>query len=440
MNDKRILKNIGISMVMKPISMLLSFVYIPIVLSYLGEEKYGVWAIILNIISWINYFDIGIGNGLRNRLTEAIAMDDKENARKYVSTAYVGAIFIAIIFFVTISLLWKTFGLSSFFKLNLADEDVDRVILMSIFFVCINFVLSLSKTSAYAVQIPSLISIVGVCEQLVQVVLLIALIKSTDSNLCYIALIYGIVTLLGNVAIFLMLIKDRTYLIPSVHYIDKKHLKPLITLGLGFFALQICSLILNTTDNLLISRLFGSAEVTPYNMVYKVFYLAVQVHAIVIMPMWSAYTEAATKKDLEWIEKTQKKVNLVTLIISLGVIIGIFLFEPFSFLWLHRQFEYGKLLIIIVAIYMIAQMFGNNYSAFLCGVGNIKVSSITSIIGAIINIPLSIFFAKACDMGLAGIIFGSFCVMAIGVILLPIISFRWIRNKSKEWSKNEKSI
>ena len=99
MNNKRIIKNIGVSMIMKPISMLLSLVYTPLALAFLGEAKYGIWAIILNIVSWINYFDIGIGNGLRNRLAEAIALDDKEDAQKYVSTAYIGTSVLSLVFF-----------------------------------------------------------------------------------------------------------------------------------------------------------------------------------------------------------------------------------------------------------------------------------------------------------------------------------------------------
>lgn len=81
MNNKRIIKNIGISIIMKPISMLLTFIYTPLFLAYLGDEKYGVWAIIMNVVSWINYFDIGIGNGLRNRLAESVAKNDNMGAK-----------------------------------------------------------------------------------------------------------------------------------------------------------------------------------------------------------------------------------------------------------------------------------------------------------------------------------------------------------------------
>ena len=433
MNDKRILKNIGISMLMKPISMLLSFVYVPLVLSFLGKEKYGIWAIILNVITWINYFDIGIGNGLRNKLAEAMAEEDNDKAQIYISTAYLGTLIISAVFCLTITSIWSFLGLSTFFNLNLTNENADSIIFISVLFVCINFVLSLSKTIAYAIQQPSIISVVGVIGKIVQIGIVLCLSYIMTESLFAIALMYGLACLLDSIIVYYLVTNKRKYLKPKFNCIDINYMKPLLTLGLGFFALQICSLVLNTTDNLLVSNLYGSSEVTPYSIVYKVFYIAVQIHAIVIMPMWSAYTEAATRKDIAWIKNTMRKINILTIVMSFGVVIGIFLFEPFAELWLGTRLEYGKNLIIIVAIYMIAQMFGNNYSAFLCGVGYIKISTMISVIGAILNIPLSVLFAQFFNMRLTGIILGSLCVMAMSVFVLPLVTHRWISSKEKEW-------
>lgn len=435
MNNKRIIKNIGVSMVMKPISMLLSFVYTPLALAFLGETKYGIWVIILNIISWINYFDIGIGNGLRNKLAQAITLDDKKAAQQYVSTAYLGTGIISISFCVLVTLIWNVFGLSDFFNLTVADESINLVVFISVLFVCVNFVLSLSKTSAYAIQQPGMISAVGVVGQALQIGIILIISKVFNQSLFAIALMYGVVSLFDSIIIYIVVTRKRKHLRPKISLASKQYMKPLLTLGAGFFALQICSLVLNTTDNLLISNLYGSAEVTPYSVVYKVFYMVVQIHAIIIMPMWSAYTEAATRKDMAWIRKTMKRINLITALLSIGVVIGIFIFEPVAALWLQRRLEYGKPLIIIVAIYMIAQMIGNNYSSFLCGIGHIKISTIIAGIGAVMNIPLSILFAQSCGMRLSGIILGSLAVMMVSVVVLPIVSYRWLSNKEKEWGR-----
>ena len=116
-----------------------------------------------------------------------------------------------------------------------------------------------------------------------------------------------------------------------------------------------------------------------------------------------------------------------------GAVAAVFFVEPFARIWLKRELMYGRNLIFIMAIYVIAQMFANNYASFLNGVGHIKVSVIISVIGTIINIPLSVLFAHFFGMRLSGIILGSLCVMAVSTVVLPMISHRWIVVKSKEW-------
>ena len=55
------ISNMIASGVCKPLSMIISYIYVPIALDYLGVEKYGIWSTILTILSWISYLDIEIG-------------------------------------------------------------------------------------------------------------------------------------------------------------------------------------------------------------------------------------------------------------------------------------------------------------------------------------------------------------------------------------------
>ena len=428
MDNKNIVKNIGLSMIMKPISMVLSLIYTPIALSFLGDAKYGVWAIILNIVTWIGIFDIGIGNGLRNRLAESYTKGNTNDAQSYVSTAYIGTLILSIVFFIVINCIWNVFNLSDIFQLDVYGENVNHIIMISTFFICINFVLSLSKTSAYAIQKSGAISVASAIGQVIQIIVLCCMSKFLNQSLMAVAIMYGVASLAENIILYCYVTNKNQFLVPKISYVKSCYMKSLITLGIGFFAMQICSVVLNTTDNLLISSLYGSSAVTPYSIVYKFFYLFPTVHSIILMPMWSAYTEAATRKDIQWIKNTIKKINWITVAFSVFVFVSIFLFEPFSKLWLGKNLNYGRHLIFLVALYMIAQMIFNSYNSFLCGVGYIKSSTIVAVIETVLNIPLSIWFAKDCDMGLSGIIMGSFCVMLLGTISTPIATYRWIKS------------
>ena len=86
---KNYFKQLKVSFLFKVLAIGASFLIIPIMIKFLGNEQYGIWSTLLSIISWIVLFDIGIGNSLRNKISEALVKNDKKKARDYISTAYV---------------------------------------------------------------------------------------------------------------------------------------------------------------------------------------------------------------------------------------------------------------------------------------------------------------------------------------------------------------
>lgn len=54
--------------------MLISFLTIPLMLNYLNNEEYGLWILVLSITNWIYTFDIGIGNGLKNKIAQYLSL------------------------------------------------------------------------------------------------------------------------------------------------------------------------------------------------------------------------------------------------------------------------------------------------------------------------------------------------------------------------------
>jgi len=89
------LKQVGATTIIKGLSVLISIFYIPIVLGFLETEKYGIWITLSTIVNWVRLLDIGIGNGMRNKLSESIATSKLEQGRIYISTTYA---FLGIIF------------------------------------------------------------------------------------------------------------------------------------------------------------------------------------------------------------------------------------------------------------------------------------------------------------------------------------------------------
>ena len=135
-------KNIIASGFIKGADTLVYLLLVPLTLGYLNAYEYGIWLTLNSILSWINSFDIGLGNGLRNKLAIAMAENDKDKGRSYVSTTFFMLIIIMIVIFAIASIL---ICITDWYGLLNVDKNVvgnlRDIVLISFLFFCINFIL-----------------------------------------------------------------------------------------------------------------------------------------------------------------------------------------------------------------------------------------------------------------------------------------------------------
>ena len=89
--DKRtatIKKNVLGSFLIRMCSIAVSLLLVPLTLGYVSSELYGVWLTISSIVIWLGFFDVGFSLGLKNKLAEAIALNNWERGKHLVSTTY----------------------------------------------------------------------------------------------------------------------------------------------------------------------------------------------------------------------------------------------------------------------------------------------------------------------------------------------------------------
>lgn len=132
--NKNLKRNSMLAIATKFISMGLSFVTAPLILQCLGEEKYGVWTSLLGIISWIYYFDLGLGGGLQNKLSTTLAQNRNEDANKYIGTAYAFLSLISGIAFIVGVVLFLIIDIPGIFHYDTIGENVTLVLIVALFF------------------------------------------------------------------------------------------------------------------------------------------------------------------------------------------------------------------------------------------------------------------------------------------------------------------
>lgn len=421
LSEKNIKKNMFLGILFKGMSIIISYLYVPVLLFYLGEVKYGVWTTILNILSWINYFDIGIGNGLRNKLTESLVGDDTAgNVSKYVSSAYIMLGSVILIVTIVASILcifvdWNVvFGVKNF------DEDLKIIMQLSIVFVAINFLLSMCKSILYALQKNSFVNLMDVCQQFIMLLCVMVVTKIETKSVLLVAVLYGLSNFIVVFVCNIKLCMDNNNFIPKVKCFSKKEAMETTSLGIMFFLVQISALILFTTDNLLISHFIGPAEVTSYSMVQKLFSIGTAVFAVLVAPYWSKTAGSKAQGDYNDIKTSIKKMYLLLCVGIIAVIVLNFIFQPVSDFWLKQKLDYPPGLIQLMSIYAIVYMWNCIYSQIANGLSLMNVVVPVAIIQGIINIPLSLLFLLHFQMGVVGVLLGTVLSTIVAAVIVPI--------------------
>jgi len=431
-------KNIFLLFITKGLSVIISLLLVPIVLHYLDTAKYGIWLTLTSIISWIYFFDIGLGNGLRNKFAEARAIGNIELARSYVSTTY--AILTLVICSVFILFIIINFSLDWVKILNAPvylKREINLLVIITFSFFCLGFITKLLDTILVADQRPGISSIISLIGNLLSLVLIYLLTKFTSGSL----ILAG--TVLSASAVFIYLIsavyffaKDYKDIRPSIKTIDWKLAPELMGLGIKFFVIQISVLVIFTTSNLIITQLFGPSQVTVYNISYKYFGVIPMVFGIIAAPFWSAYTEAYTKNDFEWIKKMTYKLLRVWLIFALAVIIMILFSKNIYALWVGSEIHIPLSLSIFMGVFVLILTYDSIFISFINGIGKVKLQLYLSVISAISLIPFAILFGKILNFGLTGVIIAICVVLAPSPVLVTIQYLKIINKTAKGiWNK-----
>ena len=418
-------RDVVLNYIFRALSIILGLFTVRLNLSYLGSSLYGLWVTIISMVQWMNYGDFGISNGLRNELAKAVGEDsiEKQNAIIYSATKVMCkmAIDLLCVFFVIIEIL---------FMANLLDSSLRLPILITNIFFCLNFVLGASRSVAYAYQKSWLTSFTQ-CSNVVfsMLFIYILLVTKSEPNLNLFSVALGMAGVLANELLVLILHRQGVSVFSLGKKIknlyDKKIVRSIFHIGIGFFILQLCGLILDSTDNLIINKIFGAEQVTKYSIITKVYGTGNNLFSILLISLWSAVTLMMVKGDFNWIGKQIKRLLGFSCIFGIGCIIISLFFNQIIKIWLGKNaIHFEPSLISVFCIYEFLCAFGSIYVNVANGLGYIKSQIISGVTGALFNIPLSIVFATTCGMGLLGIKLATLlcrfipnCVVAVDVVL-----------------------
>ncbi|PEZ12506.1 hypothetical protein CN330_10225 [Priestia megaterium] len=429
--ENKIIKNILGLGIYRVLGLATNFLLVGLIYRYLSSEEInGVWLTVSSILTWLSFFDFGMGNGLRNKLTESITKKDYELSKMYISTTYVLMIIPTILIILVSVLIVPHIDWAELFSItskSITNEYLSVFTCVLFVLFAINFYLSILFAILHATFQSYKISMIQFIVNLLNIVVISLLNYFTKiDDLIILGMVYIgssiLVLLVTTIWIFLF---EKKNIRPSFKKFHKPLISDILGIGIKFLVLQLAIIILFNSDNFIISKYIGVEEVTSYQLVYKILSLFTIVLGIILTPTWTLITQYSANKEFKKVKDIFFKLLVIYSVLFIGVILAGVLSPKIIDLWIGDKIIINKSLIFFMIIFTAVHMWSNIFQNILNGLNLLNVQVITFGIATIINIPISIWLVINTHLGVSGIITGTIISLCVPAIILPIYTFKY---------------
>ncbi len=415
---------VATSLLSKAGSAVLQLVAIPVAVSVLGFEKYGVFAALTAAWACLSLSGIGVGPGLTKAIARTHADNDSAGEATYFTTALMllsiaglldGGIVYAVLTYVPATTL---FG---------RDFAVYQDIILTCapllgWLICMETILGVVERTQAGYQELHRANLWGAVGNLTGGVLLLAGIHQFPNIPFFIITVLGMTTLarLGNA---IQLIGwHRPYLLkPTVRFSGSKA-KELLGDGLAFTASQaVAPLLMREGAKLLASHMGGPAAAGVFSVLNQISTFLGSFISMISAPLWPALMDAAARRDYAWFDSARRKLFAGVMayvgVAAIGLTLaGSWLIER----WLGGHVHISQEVLIAFAAYYVCVAWAHVNYICLTGLGLLMAPAAISVIEAVLALFIAWFGMEL--LGMKGLLWGlSAAMLIMSAWLFPLL-------------------
>ncbi len=400
---------------------LAGLVSVPLALSYLGKERYGLWMTISSMVAMLSFADFGLGNGLLNTIAVAHGTNDRDALRKFVSSAFFLLSATALLMALLFAFAYPWVDWPAFFnvKTGLARNESGPAVLA----LAACFLVSLPLGIVQRIQAGhqegfmndmwqgggSLLSLVAVLLG-VHLKWGLPLLILTVSAAPVAATVANAFSLFG---------RQRPWLLPAWSNFQWTAARTLAGSGFLFFLLQIGYMVSFSSDNLIVAHVLGASAVPQYAVAQKVFLMVALMQTTWLAPLWPAYGEAIQRGDISWVRRTLKRSIVTAVVVSSALsIIVAGISRPLFRLWVGPELVPSWPLTVGFALWVVVQAAGSAVAMYLNGANALLFELGLAAALLIVATPLKILLCLR--FGSAGIVWAAL-IAYLFTVALPLI-------------------
>ncbi len=390
------------------LSSLLTLISLPLAVRYLGAERFGVWATITSSVVLLNLLDLGIASTLTNHISRAYALGNKAYAARCTTNALGLTCALAVIAGLAFAVVWPRIDWMALFNVaaSVPRVEVSNTVAAAVALMLLSLPAALvSRVFAgyQQVHLSNLVTAIGAVANVAGLFLGIALRVSMPVLL---VMSVGGVTVCNLVALAGTLFWYKPWLRPRFASLDRSTARELLASGSAFFLIQIAGAVVFSSDNLVVSHYLGAAQVTPYNVTWRLVALAAVLQSLVFPALWPAYAEAFARRDYDWMRSAFRITLRGTLVLNLTFAVMFMVAGKTAIRWWAGATAVpSSALLAAMALWSVISGFMTVESCLLAAVNRTREQGVLSMVAAGVNLALSIALVQR--IGSVGVIAGT---------------------------------
>lgn len=410
----------------KGLTVLMSFVSVPLTVHYLGAERYGVWLTISSLLLWMALTDFGLaGNALVYVLSETVGKDDQVSAGHYTASAFwalvtialiIGGVFIAVFHFIPWRAVFRVSDATS-------TQELDWTCALVLTLLVINLPLSLVRSVYNAHQDGYLANMWGITHSAISLLGLIVVTRSHGGLPQLVIALFGVPALVLLASAYHAFIWRYPWLAPAPSAVRWTYTRRLLKMGGKYMIMQLAALGIYQSQAMIITQMLGPSKVTIFVVAFKIMNLPLELTHMGTVPFFSAFSEAKARNDWNWIKRAFKNITIASIVsgVSLAAVLALFA-KPLIFIWAGSSAVPDTYLVLWLFFYTVTGASLVTAQQLLCGIERVEPVLLSIIFCAIGCVILGILFAHW--WGLSGI---AFAMAASMLITMGPIQFYQVR-------------
>jgi O-antigen/teichoic acid export membrane protein len=393
----------------------LQFLLAPIVLRTAGQEVLGVYAFLMQVISWTALTDLGFGVAIGRNLAQATGIDDhRQHFRKIFTTGrtfliasnLTGAVLILI-------LSWKV---KSFLPMsNTLESDAQLSLNLLALWVAMRTPFALYNDALFATQnLAAANTIVGI-GTILRLFFSLALVIS---GIGLIGLILA--NIIAEVVSYIVGYGWYRKCFPNDKFgwgiPDRKLFRKMFRFGITYMVMIVAGRLSSSTDSIIVGSLFGATSVsiyytsqTPGTMLYQMFWKLTDNSA-------PALNELHARGAAAQLSNAYLRLLRYSLLLVIPFSLGLTVFNRSAVtLWVGSEQYAGDVLTIALAFFALTQVVIHLNAIVLVAYDNILVMSIFGVCGGIVKVLLAYWLGGI--VGLQGV------MIANAIVDIPVLIF-----------------